>query len=33
VESRGNPSLPENMLVPYPPDGVSHLGGYMHLTM
>jgi uncharacterized coiled-coil protein SlyX len=24
VESRGNPSLPESMLVPYPPDGVSH---------
>jgi uncharacterized coiled-coil protein SlyX len=33
VESRGNPSLPEIMLVPYPPNGVSHLGGHMHLTM
>jgi hypothetical protein len=33
VESRGNPSLPERMLALYPPDGVSHLGGCMHLTM
>jgi hypothetical protein len=33
VESWGNPSLPERMLVPYPPDRVSHLGGHMHLTM
>jgi hypothetical protein len=29
----GHPSLPESMLAPYPPDGVSHLGGHMHLTM
>jgi hypothetical protein len=33
VESRGNPSLPESMLAPYPPDGVSHLDGCMNLTM
>jgi hypothetical protein len=26
VESRGNPNLPESILGPYPPDGVSHLG-------
>jgi hypothetical protein len=29
---RGNPNWPESMLASYPPDGVSHLGGHMHLT-
>jgi hypothetical protein len=33
VKSRGNLSLPESMLASYPPDGVSHPGGCMHLTM
>jgi hypothetical protein len=33
VESWRNPKLPEKMLALYLPDGVSHLGGCMHLTM